>query len=50
MAKKRTKKRKNSAGVEMKPVGKGTGWINARRVKIVKRGRRTDVLIERASR
>ena len=40
----------NPAGVRMKAVGKGTGWISAKRVKIVRRGRRTDVLIERAPR
>jgi hypothetical protein len=37
-------------GVKVEPVGKGTGWMKARRVKIVRRGRRVTVLVEKAPR
>ena len=55
MAKKRTRKRKPAArkakknpGIPMRKVGRtGTGWIDARRVKIVRRGRKTEVLVQK---
>lgn len=49
MAKKRkAKKKRTNPGVKLRRVGSGgTGWISARRVKIVRRGRRTEVLVEK---
>lgn len=46
--KKRTKKKTRVNAPKLRSVGRtGTGWISARRVKIVRRGRRTEVLVEK---
>jgi hypothetical protein len=49
VAKKKKARRKNKTGMKLRRVGaKGTGWIAARRVKIVKRrGHPAQVLVER---